>query len=287
MSAGMEKLKNIGIQKIHEDTHISRAHIEAIFQENFEDMHGVQFNGFLSILEREYGVDLSDLRAKAKEHFGYVAKYMKPEQSTQMFKTDNKKRNLTLFYTVLGIALFLLFAFISTKNDNEEIAATESLQQTLQNSPPQLQESKIVQPQEQEQNQTLADENLTVSENNSSVVEQNTTQIEKKKEQIEVAPQPPKTQSGVLKIMPKSKVWVGYIDLQTNDKFQATSSDELLLDASKEWLLAFGHGNINIELNGVSHEFKTPKNMRFIYKNGVLKQIDVEEYKTYNGGNAW
>jgi hypothetical protein len=87
--------------------------------------------------------------------------------------------------------------------------------------------------------------------------------------------------------MPKSKVWVGYIDLQTNDKFQATSSDELLLDASKEWLLAFGHGNINIELNGVSHEFKTPKNMRFIYKNGVLKQIDVEEYKTYNGGNAW
>ena len=82
-------------------------------------------------------------------------------------------------------------------------------------------------------------------------------------------------------------VWVGYIDLQTNDKFQATSSDELLLDASKEWLLAFGHGNINIELNGVSHEFKTPKNMRFVYKNGVLKQIDVEEYKTYNGGNAW
>ncbi len=285
MSAGIEKLKNIGIQKIHEDTHISRAHIEAVFQENFEDMHGVQFNGFLSILEREYGVDLSDLRAKAKEHFGYVAKYMKPEQSTQMFKTDNKKRNLTLFYTVLGVVLFLLFAFISTKNGNEEIAATESLQQTLQNTPPQSQESKIVPL--QEQNQTIADENLTVSENNSSVTEQNATQVEKKKELIETVPQIPKTQNSLLKIMPKSKVWVGYIDLQTNEKFQTTSSDELLLDASKEWLLAFGHGNINIELNSVSHEFKTPKNMRFIYKNGVLKQIDVEEYKTYNGGKAW
>lgn len=285
MSAGIEKLKNIGIQKIHEDTHISRAHIEAVFQENFEDMHGVQFNGFLSILEREYSVDLSDLRAKAKEHFGYVAKYMKPEQSTQMFKTDNKKRNLTLFYTVLGIALFLLFAFISTKNANEEVAATESIQQALQNTPPQPQESKTVQL--QEQNQTLADENLTVSENNSSVAEQNATQVEKKKEPSEAVSQTPKTQSGALKIIPKSKVWVGYIDLQTNEKFQATSSDEILLDASKEWLFAFGHGNISIEINGISHEFKTPKNMRFVYKNGALKQIDVEEYKTLNGGNAW
>lgn len=285
MSSGMEKLKAIGIQKIHEDTHISRAHIEAIFQENFEDMHGVQFNGFLSILEREYGVDLGDLRAKAKEHFGYVAKYMKPEKSTQMFKTDNKKKNLTLFYTVLGIALFLLFAFLSTKDDNKEVAATESLQQELKNTPVQPQESKIAPL--QEQNQTIADENLTASESNSSAVEHNTTQIEKKKEQTEVVPQTPKAQSGVLKIMPKSKVWAGYIDLQTNEKFQATSSDELLLDASKEWLLAFGHGNISIELNGVSHEFKTPKNMRFVYKNGALKQIDVEEYKTLNGGNAW
>ena len=285
MSNGMEKLKAIGIQKIHEDTHISRAHIEAIFQENFEDMHGVQFNGFLSILEREYGVDLSDLKAKAKEHFGYVAKYMKPEHSAQMFKTDNKKRNLTLFYTVVGIALFLLFAFISTKNGNEEVAATESMQQALQNTPPQPQESKTAHL--QEQNQTIADENLTASESNSSAVEHNTTQIEKKKEQMEVVPQTPKAQSGVLKIIPKSKVWAGYIDLQTNEKFQATSSDELLLDASKEWLLAFGHGNISIELDGVLHEFKTPKNVRFIYKNGTLKQIDVEEYKTFNGGNAW
>jgi hypothetical protein len=51
--------------------------------------------------------------------------------------------------------------------------------------------------------------------------------------------------------------------------------------------LAFGHGNISIETNGVSHEFKTHKNMRFLYKNGVLKEIDVEEYKTLNGGKIW
>ena len=65
MSSGLEKLRSIGAQKIHEQTHIARQHAQALLHESFDDMSRIHFLGFISILEREYSVDLSDLKAKA------------------------------------------------------------------------------------------------------------------------------------------------------------------------------------------------------------------------------
>ena len=177
---------------------------------------------------------------------------------------------------------FFLFEFLSTKETNENIEAPQQQLQSISTPP----KESVAVPL-QEQNQTTLDENATVKEDNSTVSKQQVMQKEEKNETSQTSLVSQKKQNSQLRIMPKSKVWFGYIDLQTNEKFQATFLDEFLLDASKEWLLAFGHGNISIEINGVSHEFKTHKNMRFLYKNGVLKEIDVEEYKVLNGGKAW
>ena len=65
MSEDFEKLKKIGVQRIHEATHISRIHAQAILNCSFEDMTKIQLNGFISILQREYSLDLSDLRDKS------------------------------------------------------------------------------------------------------------------------------------------------------------------------------------------------------------------------------
>lgn len=266
MSSGFDKLKSIGTQKIHEATHIARAHVKSMLEENFEDMSSVQFNGFISILEREYSVDLSDLKKKAKEHFQNNASSIKKEKSAYVFLAHKKKKKLTIIYMALGIALVVLF-FIFTATPSQEEApkvddiAIESAKSTL----------PIV---EIEQNETVADENTTLIEQEAEAP-------------VEViVPQTQSVQPLSFKITPNTKVWLGYIDVSEQKKYQKTFSDELSLDPTKEWLLAFGHGNIMVDINGVTTKFTTPRNIRFLYKNSELKEISIEEFKSLNNGNG-
>jgi len=91
MSDGLSKLKGIGAQKIHERTHIARQHVQAVLHETFDDMTKIQLLGFISILEREYSVDLSDLKAKGQEF--YFEESSKIEDDTNVFVTPKKKKN--------------------------------------------------------------------------------------------------------------------------------------------------------------------------------------------------
>lgn len=309
MSSGIDKLKKIGVQKIHENTHISRAHIEAIFQENFEDMHNsVQLNGFLSILERDYGIDLSDLRLKVKDHFEHVSKYAQIQASTtNLFLVDNRKKKLTFFYIALGVVVFILFAYLSTNIVEDELAIKDEnvkVETTTQNNNlPSL----------VEENLTTVDENSTTLDHNETEVEEIVEVIQEKPEEKIKEPVQEKAQEkaqetlkeetkevaqkkvsleseakgSALKITPKSKVWIGYIDLSTGKKYQTVSSDELVLDSAKGWLLSFGHGNLDIEANGKLNKYQTVKNLRFIYKNGELKELSVDEFKELNSGKLW
>ena len=59
---GLQRLKEIGAQKIYEDTHIPVEHIQAILHESFDGLSKIHFIGFISILQREYNIDLSELK---------------------------------------------------------------------------------------------------------------------------------------------------------------------------------------------------------------------------------
>jgi hypothetical protein len=267
MSSGFDKLKSIGTQKIHEATHISRAHVKSILEENFEEMNSVQFNGFLSILEREYSVDLSDLKKRAKEYFDNSASSIKKEKSVSVFLAHKKKKKLTTIYMVLGVALIVLFFIFTATPSQEETPKVDDIA---------IESAKSALPMvDVEQNETLEDENTTLEANVTS------TQAA---EEVIVPQTPP--QPLTFKIMPNTKVWLGYIDVAEQKKYQKTFSDELSLDPTKEWLLAFGHGHIMFDINGVTTKFTTPRNVRFLYKNSELKEITFEEFKSLNNGNG-
>jgi hypothetical protein len=51
--------------------------------------------------------------------------------------------------------------------------------------------------------------------------------------------------------------------------------------------LLFGHNNIEIELNGEIQKFEKSKNVQFLYQDGVLTQISLDEFKKLNKGNKW
>jgi hypothetical protein len=90
-----------------------------------------------------------------------------------------------------------------------------------------------------------------------------------------------------LKMLPKNKLWAGYINIETNQKYQGIYKEELSIETDKNWLLLFGPGTVNLEINGEVKSFSSDQNMRFKYVDGVFEKISITEFKSLNKGRKW
>ena len=250
MSNDFEKLKDIGVQKIHEQTNIPKKHVNAMIDKNFQNMHKVQLLGFISILEREYSLKLDELKSKASECFMDETEDF---VSTEKLFTTSKRRNKYTKYYILLVALILIIVVISNSVEDKKFMDTPNIDI------PNIEDTKIT--------QEIATK-IELPE-----------VIEELKEEVAI--------KKVFKVMPNIKLWMGYIDLNTGKKRQKIFSDEFELDSNGHWLLSLGHGDVNFEINGELNKYKTKENLRFEYKNGELKKISYSEFLALNKGKKW
>lgn len=266
------KLRQFGAQKISEDTHIPLGHVESLLNEDFEKFTRIQFLGFISILEREYHIDLSELKERGlaffKEH-----EVEKEISDASLFVAPTKSKNFTVVYIILAIIIFLIalyYTFGVTKEADESIhevdnSAIEKAVQTIQKP------------------SVIAEVNVTKSELNVTKSEANVTATQAKP----IGIKKDKAVAYSIAIKPRIKVWLGYVDVATNKKYQRTFKDTLELDPKKEWILLFGHGYIDVDLNGETIKFSKKGTLRLWYKNGKLKEISEDEFKRLNKGRRW
>jgi len=270
MSEGLIKLQEIGVQKISEQTHISKQHIQSLMQENFEALNKVQFLGFVSIIEREYELDLSALKEKGLKFYGEVES-VKP---ASVFIERKSQKSSKGIYILVAFVIFIVAIYYNVDFAKIDIDVNATQVESV------TQEIK-----------TLVEAN--VSEVNSSVPETNQNVISDTEMNTSASLQSVSSDEKVqntsnsLKIFTETKLWFGYIELNTDNKTQKVFSGELDLDSKKDWLLLFGHNNIEIELNGEKQKFEKSKNVQFLYQDGVLTQISLDEFKKLNKGNKW
>jgi len=262
MNEGLEKLRSIGAQKIHEQTHIAHRYVQAILHESFDDLGKVQLMGFISILEREYGVTLEELKKNACDYYMIQEKSIvqnEPAYKQELLKSS--QRDNTKLYTLVIFALLIggvLFGYVFFSHNSQEALSQHKKQ-----------EHTIEVKEEKHALKSKKEESNISQENNTSSVEE-IDKIDK-----------------ILKIIPKSKVWVGYIDLENDKKVQTTTIDPLELNGTKEYLLSFGHGYIKIETQEGIQKFTVPHPVKFHYKDGVLERLSIQEFKQYNKGKLW
>ena len=271
MDDNLKLLRDRGAQTIHNETHISREYVQAIIHETFDSLKSVQFMGFVSILEREYNIDLSDLREKGRAYF--KEENEKLQKREQMFISSKKKTGNAKIYIILGVVLFGAFIYMSPvteefiKLDDTKINTVTKNLEIL----PTLKAKSIV------------EENNETKKILSGVVELNASR--EKEVVVEVVPEPEIVRT--LKILPKRKVWAGYINIKTNQKHQKIFRKEFALDTSKDWLLLFGAGTVKLEVNEEKIQFSSQQNMRFKYVDGNFTKITVIEFKSLNKGSKW
>jgi len=267
MSEALEKLKDIGAQKIYEDTHIPVEHVQAILYESFDGLNKIQFIGFISILEREYGENLSDIRSRGIDYFDEKNTPDEAITDDAIFKASASKKDLTLVYLIGAIVVFII-AIIYTMS-----SANESMDKALK-------ENKAIESAEKNIaiDSNISDENSS-DENVSVVADTNLT------EPIKIAE--PKSITHTLKIIARTEVWLGYIDVATDKKYQKTFEGEFDLDPTKEWLLYFGHGYIDVIVDGKKQEFNSKNTLRLHYQEGNIETISINDFRKLNRGNTW
>ena len=283
MEDNIKILKEIGAQKIHKDTHISLEYVQAIIHGSFEGLNSIQINGFISIIEKEYDIDLGELKNHAKEYFDRIKNEFPQEK--KVFLSSQKQTNNTKIYVWLSIIIFAAVTYYSFIY----LSSMANVEQKIDNS--QIKDAqKIATTSELRTKKALDSSNL----NEKTTPEEKTIEkkTEKKIEIIEVAEVvAPKIETvekaKSLKILPKNKIWVGYINIKTNQKYQNVFKKDFALDTSKNWLLLFGSGTVHLEVNEKKENFSSKQNMRFKYVNGVFTKITVTEFKALNKGRKW
>jgi hypothetical protein len=274
MSEGLEKLRSLGAQKIYEDTHIPLQQIRSILEEFFDDFNKVQLSGFISILEREYSIELEDLRVKSSEHF---LEKSKSSVDKGIFVTpESKPKSGKGLYIFIILILFVGVVVYNIKNSNESSDNLKEISEPLVENV----ESYVAPQLEQ-----LIEENASKETLDDMQTELNaTTKEEVSKPEVVVEE---KAVQDSFKIVAKTKVWAGYIDTETNRKYQKTFKGELDLDPNKSWLLVFGHPLVYIYVDGKQVVFKSKKSKRFFYSNGTIRNITAKEFKRINRGRRW
>ncbi len=114
---GIEKLKEIGLKEVSDKTFINLENLTALLEKDFAKLNQTKALGFIQILQREFGVDLSELKKEYLQFNGADKKVKEHHKSVEIVDNDEEKSKKLLPYLLLGVAglVALYFLFFSPK----------------------------------------------------------------------------------------------------------------------------------------------------------------------------
>lgn len=268
-----EELAALGVEKIHERTHIARDKVEAILTKSYSGMTKIQFMGFVSILEREYGVDLGTLREEFTRLNGETISSEAKLSSTVLHSAPSGRSR----WYVLGAAAIAVILGIGYMVQNN--LSTEPKNDLIELNP--VAPMKAVA-------EAATEENLTEApdDQNASVMPEVVAETPKRAPVALSAGEAIKT-GDKLVIKPVSRVWIGLIDIDSGTKTQKVTADPIVIDTSKKWLIVLGHGWIDIDTAEGTTPLKERDAVWFSFENGKLIPLSKEEFLARNNGNNW
>lgn len=308
----LENLKEIGIKEISRKTHIEPTFLQYIFDKNFEKLSRLNMRGYAKILQREYGVDLSELLA---EYDAFMQENT-PDDSHKT-KVNPKIASYTpdditnqrqgggsgFFFWIIILAIIAggAYYFDAYKYVQNFIASLNEDNTSVSYS-----QSSIV----NEVKKNIIDTNVTISQNTpkidanassvkiSAPAEQNVTvspaSIEQNAVKPSMAAQPaPKVEQNVTKplneavITPKQRVWIGIINLENGQKTSSDTSKSVNINLDQRQLVVCGNGNIELKIGDKVTKYNPSRPARFLVENGDMKFLTYDEFVEMNKGKSW
>ena len=309
---GFKKLQELGSDEIVSATHIPLAHVKNILNKELDTFQKPQFFGFISILEREYKIDLSGLKqeflfTRAEKEAPQEASFDVADSSSKL--SENRKsllQNKNIMYgavaAFVAIALIVLTSMIDfspSKEQKIEINNT-AIDQAKKNL--NIEPVHVMNVEEMMRNNVVesAEHGQDVQEANTSTVKDETVQEAATQEesapveavQAEVDTLEPVSSTEpmmplYLRIVPRGKLWLGIINAETHRRRVETITEPLILDAEKSWLIFTGYGHLSMDCGDTTTKYRENNKLLFLYEGGICQQIDEEEFRARNKGKLW
>ncbi len=311
-NSDLDKLKSMDLIEIARTTRIDAQNLEYIINKDFEKLANFNVRGYIKILEREFGLDLSDWLSEfevAKEGFAPVKKAKVEQVYTRKMSPERSGGGwlLWLLITVLLIAAVFYFGLYKSFNDflgsllGEQNKTTYSDAPIVNNTQKKLEnigidvvsrnatEDKFAI--KQDMNTTPAmDENLSSLnaldrsiriERASIKTEENST--DENATQSEPAP------SKDLVLSPRGKMWIGIIDLKSGKKREAVINSPYIVasQGDEELLIATGHGMFEVGKADGNVSFNEKNTQKLRVKDGNVTKISNDEFLRLNKGKKW
>ena len=266
MADTFHELQKHSIESIHEKTRIAHENIKKLLAKEFSAFSKVQFLGFISILEREYDLDLQLLKDEYFEATGTAAVHTELPQalvSPKQKKPLNKGIILSVLLLSVGMAMAYMVIKTVASEPEDAVKTPPKVLEEVKNRIEEINESK----------QLAAQEAVLAAQ------EENATSSEMTQEKADE----PKR----LIILPKRRVWIGMIEQPDGKRIQKIINEPYEVNTSKEWLIVFGHGYIDIEFDNKLTEYSDQNKVWFMYEGGNFEAIDRETFKMRNQGKSW
>jgi len=268
-ASSLETLRAIGIEAISAQTHIAPSNVRALLEGDYEKFSAVQFSGFVTIIEREFDLDLGELR-RHFEQLGPEPELPFSKQEDDPFANAVRARKkqrygVAVLSGLLLIVIVITYLVLGGKNKEQKIELNNTA----------IEKAKA----------NMAKSVVPSSEGTRAEAE--AIQDTHQSEAAEAVLEPEAVHYDDVIIRPRTKVWLGVIDAQTHERLTRTTDEPWRLDGSKEWLIVTGHGLLSLECGGVDASFSQRERLLFLYENGRCRQIDTEEFKARNRGRIW
>lgn len=307
----LENLKEIGVKEISRKTHIEPTFLQYIFDKNFEKLSRLNIRGYAKILQREYGVDLSELLAEYDAFMQEntpddshktkvspkIASYTPDDITNQRQGGGSGFFFWIVILAIIGGGAYYFDAykyvqnFIATLNeDNTSVSYSQS---------------SIV----NEVKKNIIDTNVTITQNTpkieanassvkiSAPAEQNASANVSNLEQPAIRQEPaqpaPKVEENLTKplneaiITPKQRVWIGIINLENGQKTSSDTSKSVNINLDQRQLVVCGNGNIELKIGDKVTKYNPSRPARFLVENGDMKFLTYDEFVEMNKGKSW
>ena len=250
-----EDLLKLDIMEISSRTFIPVDEIKAMKEGQFDYFSRAKAIGFAKILEREYGIDMSQWLEEYEE---YLKQNNKDVQNEEVFVVPEDSEpslfeNKKIIFSMLGVFVVIVFIglyFATLSKDDEENIINAAKEQNIQNL------NSAIQKQELEK----------ATENNE------TKTIQEKEEEKEKEVQK-KVIKDIFYIEPKTKLWIG-ITYENKRKVNKIITDKFELNATRNQSIICGHGYFKLVFNDKIYEPNSANVIKIKYSN---KTITIKE----------
>ncbi|MDR2099366.1 MAG: hypothetical protein LBP40_00890 [Campylobacteraceae bacterium] len=290
----IKALEKIGLREVSRKTYIELSYLKLMADRDFAKLHRIKTLGFVKIIKREYGIDMSDWVAEFETYLQENEKKTKEKRENSALDTEKWYKKLNLYgngqkklYIIIGILFLIIitavfYALLKTRvtyvqdSAYPNIAVTSSL---ISNVTEDTADNASADNQTTDVNLTMQNPEVNQTDLNQSAV----------LAALPFVPTTPKrTTKAAASISPNIEIWVGVIDLTTFSRSTYLQGWDIKLDTNKEQIVVTGHGDFRLKTEGEPIRYFDPKNMIYLHiKDGIITQIDEAEFMRLNRGRNW